>query len=59
MYVFQFTMNEIRLTESGLGDCLCSYACVFLYCFVLTVHVPNCFEPRPKFQVMYVVLLTS
>jgi hypothetical protein len=32
MYVFQFTMNEIRLTESGLGDCL-----VLMHVFFFTV----------------------
>ena len=58
MYVFQFIMNEIRLTESGLGDCLV-HACVFYYCYAHTVRVPNRFEPYPEFQVIYVVLLIS
>ena len=59
MYVFRFIINEIaaiRVWTRGLPR---PYACVFYYCFVHTVHVSGCFEPRPKIQVMYAVLLIS
>ena len=60
MYVFQFFINEIsaiRVWTRGLPR---SYAYVcFITVFVHTVHVSNCFEPRPKIQVMYAVLLIS
>ena len=48
MYVSQFIINEIsaiRVWTRGLPR---PYACVFYYCFVHTVHVSDCFEPRPK-----------
>ena len=57
MYVFHFVLNKmlaIRVWTRGLAR---PYACVFYYYFVHTIRVPDCFEPRPKFQVMYDVLI--
>ena len=59
MYVFQFIMNEIAVIRVWTRGLLRPYECVFYYCFVHTVRVPNRFEPCFKFQVMYVVLLIS
>ena len=59
MYVFQFIINEIAAIRVWTRGLLRTHAYVSYYCFVHTVRVPNCFEPRPKIQVMYAVLLIS
>ena len=48
MYVSQFIINKISAIRVWTRGLPCSYACVFYYCFVHTVHVSNCFELRPK-----------
>ena len=59
MYVFQFMLNKIMAIPVWTRGLPRPYACVFYYCFVNTVHVSDCFEPRPEIQVMYAVLLIS
>jgi len=58
MYVFRLIINEVAAIRVWTRGLVRTHACVFYY-FVHTVRVPNCFEPRPKIQVMYVVLLIS
>ena len=57
MYVSWFILNEISAIRVWTRELPRPYAFVFYYYFVHTVRVPDCCEPRPKIQVMYVVLL--
>ena len=57
MYVSRFMLNKISAIRVWTWGLPRPYAYVFYYCFVHTIRVPNCFEPRPKFQVMYAVLI--
>ena len=59
MYVFQFIINEIAAIRVWTRGLFRTHAFVSYYCFIHTVHVSDCFEPRPKIQVMYAVLLIS